>query len=280
MKSLSVPIIWKEKMTAEDIRRMIAIGNLSNKRNKAKKTSAWDKVWAAHRVCEAALQAYPQPGKKQRAYQAALRKEWCVNYDTNDRTARGYFNIGKRMGKIWDLLADIFQGHFQGKKKNLQKPESVHHFTNMNHLEDGALEAWLTLVVAGELDLKTFADRLDHIRLGNSAKKALMEHLQVVQGWESDYDPSRDVRAAWKQLIQECPPLNDEAFLDNGVKYASQISKKKGIGFPGSWLDYGLNLFEMHLHKEEMQVIFCFLFFFLLILNCPMSRSYAPTEYV
>ena len=122
VKSLSVPIIWKEKMTAEDIRRMIAIGNLSNKRNKAKKTSAWDKVWAAHRVCEAALQAYPQPGKKQRAYQAALRKEWCVNYDTNDRTARGYFNIGKRMGKIWDLLADIFQGHFQGKKKNLKLP--------------------------------------------------------------------------------------------------------------------------------------------------------------
>ena len=110
VNNLVVPLIWKATISQDDIRKMIAIGNLSNKRNMAKGVTCWDRVWAAHRVIEAANQAFPEDCLERKKYRAALRREWCVNYDVKETTARGYFNLGNRTGAIWDMIARIYQG--------------------------------------------------------------------------------------------------------------------------------------------------------------------------
>ena len=263
------PLIWKSAWSWEDKQKLIAVGTMSNDRTLNLEKTCWDKVWACHRACTQVEARYPvatsDPGVR-RKYAAQLRKQCLKNYGLRETTGRMFFTVGSTTGRVWTLLSKIFKGEYKTHDgKPGKKPKSPAAFRCINHLTTESLERWLEFIITGDWTIRQFATRLEVVKDINQARRNLMEYLIAKDHWHPTRSNLKsDWRACWKELVEICPPLNNNEFIHSGSLLAKESSGRRAGAVMATWLEKGASQFTTFTSRQELEVF--------LLSACVLSR--------
>jgi hypothetical protein len=100
---------------------------------------------------------------------------------------------------IWAILEKIFKGHVVHNKNIKQQiPKALTHFDNMGNIPTDKLVCWLSRIVEGTWDTKTFKDRCGSYKKENRVLNQIVDYVSTIDG--NNYDSFDQLRQAYPSL--------------------------------------------------------------------------------